>query len=92
MSVSTAAATTRRDLTFVAILALFALEPTLGFLTSNIANIIVAYDIGPGEATWVITAASLVMIPVALLCVAWHCFFLQSLLTIKPELAVCLLT
>ena len=66
MSVSTAAATTRRDLTFVAILALFALEPTLGFLTSNIANIIVAYDIGPGEATWVITAASLVMIPVAI--------------------------
>ncbi|MFU8945364.1 MFS transporter [Mycetocola zhadangensis] len=66
MSATPVVAAPRRDLKIVAILALFALEPTLGLLTSNIANIIGAFKIGAGEATWVITIASLVMIPVAI--------------------------
>lgn len=57
----------RQQLTLVGVLALFALEPTLGFLTSNINNILVAFDVEPGQATWVITAGSLAMIPMAIL-------------------------
>ncbi len=59
--------TGRRNLSIIAILALFTLEPTTGFLTSDIANIIDAFQIGAGQATWVITIASLVMIPVAII-------------------------
>ncbi len=63
---ATASRPKRRNLTIIAILTLFFLEPTSGLLTPNIANIVTAFDIGSGEATWVVTIASVVMIPIAI--------------------------
>lgn len=52
--------------TLIGILALFFLAPLAGLITPNIANIVEVFGISAGEASWVATISSLVMIPVAI--------------------------